>query len=79
MSTTLTFDESAAEYVLEAFGREVDEEGYVVNPETGERETTESGDEIHKEDFAGLEQGSIIFLDDDFNTLVDHVKRQREK
>lgn len=78
MTATLTFDESAAELVLQSFGRDVDKEGYVINPETGERETTETGEEIHKEHFAGLEEGSIIFLDDDFNTLVDHVKRRRE-
>lgn len=77
MSETLTFDESAAEFVLESFGRSVDEEGYVVDNETGERETTEGGNEIHRKHFAGVEDGSIIFLDDDFNTLVRHVKRRR--
>lgn len=79
MSTTLTFDESAAEFILESFGREVDAEGYVINPETSERETTEDGEPIHKDHFAGLEDGSIIFLDDDFTTLVDHVKRRRHE
>lgn len=79
MSTTLTFDESAAELILQSFGKDVDEEGYVIDPVTGERETTESGDEILKEDFAGVEKGSIIFLDDDFNSIVDHVKRQRKE
>lgn len=77
MSTTLTFDESAAEFVLESFGRAVDDEGYVIDPETGRRETTENGEDIHKDEFTGVENGSIIFLDDDFTTLVNHVKRRR--
>lgn len=77
MNETLTFDESAAQYVLESFDRATDHDGYVINPETGNRETTETGAEIHESDFAGLEAGSIIFLDDDFNTLVNHVKRRR--
>ena len=78
MSPTLTFDESAAESVLERFDREVDSGGYVYDPESEERETTPTEEPIPKEDFAGLERGSVIFLDDDFNTLVDHVKRRRE-
>ena len=76
--TTLTFDESAAENILEAFGKGVDNEGYVVDAD-GERETTDHGDEIEKGHFAGLEQGSIIVLDDDFNSLVGHVNRRQEE
>lgn len=77
MSTTLTFDESATEFVLESFGREVDQDGYIYNPETGERETTPEGNEIHVDDFAGVEKGSTLFLDDDFTTLVNHIKRRK--
>jgi len=79
MAPSLTFDESAAEFVLEAFDREVDGEGYVINPKTGERETTPDGEEIHRDEFTGVEDGSTLFLDDDFMTLVDHVKRQRDR
>lgn len=79
MSATLTFDESAAEFVLESFDKEVDAEGYVIDPDTEHRETTPDGEEIHVSEFAGLEEGSILFLDDDFTTLVDHIKRRREK
>lgn len=79
MPTTLTFEESAAEFVIESFGRSVDDSGYIINPETGERETTPEGGEIHIDDFAGVEKGSEIFLDDDFTTLVNHVKRRRQE
>lgn len=75
---TLTFHESAAEYVVESFGREVDSEGYIVDPETGERETTPEGNPVKIDEFAGIEKGSEIFLDDDFETLVQHIKRRRE-
>lgn len=77
MSATLTFDESAAEFILSSFGKGVDDEGYVVD-EDGNRETVD-GKPIQTEHFAGLEKGSVIVLDDDFNTLVDHVKRRREE
>lgn len=78
MSTTLTFDENAAEFILESFGAEIDDEGFIINPETGERETVTDSEELHKDHFSGVEKGSIIYLDDDFNTLVEHVKRRRE-
>lgn len=78
MSTTLTFEESASEFVLETFDKAVDENGYVVDPETGDRVTTPEGGEIKKEEFAGVENGSTLFLDEDFTTLVEHVKRRQE-
>lgn len=78
MSTTLTFDESAAEFIIESFGKTTDGEGYIVDPERDERETTPEGNEIHIDDFAGVEKGSQLFLDDDFTTLVEHVKRRRQ-
>lgn len=77
--TTITFDESAIEEVLEGFDRTVDQEGFVFNPEEGNRETNDEGEEIPKEHFAGLERGSVIVLDDDFNTIVDHVKRRHSE
>lgn len=76
MTTTLTFDASVAEDVIREFGKEVDDNGYIVDPETGNRVETESGDPINVDHFAGVEKGSMIFLDDDFNTLVDHMKRR---
>lgn len=79
MPPSLTFDESAAEFVLEAFDRELDSEGYIVDPETGDRVTTPNGEEVHRDEFSGLEEGSILYLDDDFMSLVDHVKRQRDE
>ncbi|PYZ02651.1 hypothetical protein C8039_03060 [Halogeometricum sp. wsp3] len=78
MSTTLTFDESAAEFLIESFGKTTDGEGYIVDPQRNERETTPEGNEIHIDDFAGVEKGSQLFLDDDFTTLVEHVKRRRQ-
>lgn len=76
MSQTITFDKSAASHVLKAFDKKVDEKGYVVDEESEDRVTNMEGIEIQENHFAGMEQGSVIFLDDDFNTLVDHVKRR---
>lgn len=77
MSTSLTFDESATDFILKSFNKEVDEEGYVVDEE-GNRVTTPEGDKIKKEEFAGVEKGSTLYLSDDFTTLVEHVKRRNK-
>lgn len=74
----LTFSGSATELVLSAFGKDVDKAGYIIDEETEERETTNEGDPIKRDELAGIEKGSMIFLEDDFNALVDHVKRRRE-
>jgi len=77
MTTTLTFDESATEFILESFDRGVDEDGYVID-QNGQRVTTPEGEQIKKEEFAGVEKGSTLYLDDDFTTLVEHVKRRKK-
>lgn len=76
MSTTLTFEEGAEEFVIEAFGRTVNDDGYIVDPETGEVETSPEGEQLTVEHFAGIEKGSEIFLSDDFMSLVNHVDRR---
>lgn len=76
MVPSITFDDSAAGFVLEAFGKEVDEQGYVVDAETGERVTTPEGHEVKASEFAGVERGSTLFLDKNFESLVQHVKRR---
>ena len=78
MDPIITFDESTAETVLESFDRRIDDDGRVLRPD-GEPETTDDGVELTIEKFAGVERGSLIFLDDDFNTLVGHVERRRKR
>lgn len=74
----LTFSDSATELVLGAFGKDVDRAGYIIDEGTEERETTLEGEPIKREELVGIEKGSMIFLEDDFNTLIDHVRRRRE-
>lgn len=78
MSTSLTVDDSATDFILEVFDKDVDDEGYIFNAD-GNRVTTPEGKELKKEEFAGVEKGSTIYLDDDFTTLVEHVKRRSQE
>ncbi|WP_424001609.1 hypothetical protein ACOZ4I_16875 [Haloarcula salina] len=72
----MTFEPDATEHILASFGASIDNEGYVVD-DSGERVTNPDGEEIKAENVAIIEEGSTIFVDDNFDSLVKHVERQR--
>lgn len=77
---TITFDNSAQSFVLEAFDKTIDAEGYIVersNP--SQRVLTPSGQEIKQEAFAGVRKGSEVFMKSDIISLIelcDYLKNQ---
>lgn len=73
----LTFDEEATDFVLSMFDKEVDEEGYIVESETGDRVLTPEGTEIRAEDLGVIAKGSQEFVEDNFVSLLNYVDRQR--
>jgi hypothetical protein len=73
----MTFESEAAEHILASIGASVDEEGYVVDEEEETRITNPDGEEIKVDELAIVEDGSTIFVDDNFDSLVKHVERQR--
>lgn len=77
----LTFDQSAAEVIVQTFGWEVDSAGYIHDAETGDVVVATDGAPIMIENLAGVvpdENGDPTPLNSDFNSLVDHVKRRQE-
>jgi hypothetical protein len=78
MSSDITFGSSASETVLEQFGKTVDEEGYIIDEETGERTTTRQGEEIKIEEFGGIGKGSEIFVKNNFNSVADFVEYKHD-
>ena len=73
----MTFEADAVDHILTSFGVSTDGKGYIVSQETGERITNPDGDEITADHLAIIEDGSTIFVDDNFDSLVKHVERQR--
>jgi hypothetical protein len=73
----MTFESEATEHILASVGASVDEQGYVVDEEKETRITNPDGEEIKVDDLAIVEDGSTIFVDDNFDSLVKHVERQR--
>lgn len=68
----LTFDQSAADFVIDAFDKAVDADGYLVektNPR--QRVLTIKGEELLRKQFAGVRKGSDIFLKSDIDSIID--------
>jgi len=71
MAVHLTFDTESTEFVLDAFGKQVDAEGYIVEKSnTDQRVLTTDGEEIELTKFAGIRKGSEIFIKSDICSLV---------
>jgi len=79
MPPTVTFDENATEFILECFEKDVDTDGYIVEADTKERVVTPEGREIKAEDLAITAEGSELFIEDNFASIVDYVERKHEK
>lgn len=74
MSTDVTFEESALEPILAAFDKDIDDEGYIVEAETHERVLTPEGEEILAEELGGIAEGSEMFIEDNFVSVIEYVK-----
>lgn len=78
MSEIITFDNSAVEFVLDAFGNTVDDEGYIVKEDTGERVLTPEGKPLSPEDLGGIAKGSEIYIEDNYVSVLEYVKGKQE-
>ena len=74
MDPEITFRPSAAEKVLEKFGKEVDEEGYIVDQETQERVESNLNNEVTIDNFGGVGKGSQVFLEKDYVSVAEFVE-----
>jgi hypothetical protein len=75
MSPEITFGQSAAGTVLEQFGKSVDDEGYIIDSEDGERiKSYYKEEEIHIDELGAVIEGSTEFIKDDFAEVHSYVK-----
>jgi hypothetical protein len=77
MSIRVTFDESARDFVLEAFGKKVCN-GFVVEKTTpDQRVITPRGEDIPVAEFGGVRKGSVVFVKKDIVSLIEAAKAIR--
>jgi hypothetical protein len=71
MGMRIIFDDSARDFVLDAFGKSV-KNGFIVEKSTpAVRVITPRGEEIPLDEFAGVRKGSVVFVKSDIVSLVE--------
>lgn len=74
MSIRITFNDSAREFILDVFGKQV-VNGYVAEKSaTAQRVLTPRGEEIPLEEFAGIRRGSTVFVKSDIVSIIEAVE-----
>lgn len=67
----LLFTERSLPFILKAFGKEINEDGLIIEIETKEPVLTPEGEEININEFGGLKKGSDIFLKNDLFSIMN--------
>ncbi|GEM_PF-471268 len=72
----ITFDEASRREVLSFFGKTIDSEGYLVEIENPNLKViTQEGEEIKEEEFAGIRNGSEIYIKSDLPSLIELIDK----
>ncbi len=72
MNKRITFSEDNKQFILKSFNKKIDDEGFIVekdNPK--QRVLAPDGTEINLEKFAGIRNGSEIFIKSDLPSLIE--------
>lgn len=77
MPPEITVTREAMKTILAEFGKEVDEDGFIV--ETGSREPVLNprGEEVTLDELAAMADGSEIFIDNNFVSMMEYVESRR--
>ncbi len=72
MKKIITFEKEAKREILGFFNKSVAEENYIVEKDNPtQRVLTPDGEEIRLNDFAGVRNGSEIFIKSDLTSLIN--------
>jgi hypothetical protein len=71
MKIQVTFDDSARDFVLDAFGKVASGDFVSEKTKPDQKVLTPRGEEIPLREFAGVRKGSVIFLKSDVVSLVE--------
>lgn len=68
---TITFDKSLKNFVLEAFDKSVNTDGFIVEKNNPQQKViAPDGQEIPLKQFAGIKKGSEVFIKSDLVSLL---------
>lgn len=68
----VVFDETSRDFVLEAFSKSVNDNGYIVEKDSPNRAViTKDGVPIEAKRFAGIRKGSEVYIKSDIISLIE--------
>jgi len=68
---TITFSSSAKKFILEAFDKAINSDGYIVEKSNPQQKVlAPDGEPIILDDFAGVKKGSEVFIKSDLISLM---------
>ena len=70
-SPKLLFTDKTLPLILEAFGKSINEDGFIIEKSTGDFVLTPEGEEIEAKELGGLKKGSDIFIKDDLYSIMN--------
>ena len=70
-SPKILFNKQAIPYVLEIFGAAINEEGFIINADSGELKLDPENEPISSKEFGGIKKGSEIFFKKDITTILN--------
>jgi hypothetical protein len=76
MLQSITFDKSAALFILEVFGKVVNKEGFLIEKETGEYVLSRHGEHVSINEFGGIAKGSELYLKSDISSMIEFIEKQ---
>lgn len=70
----ITFDAASKQEILSFFGKTTDPDGYIIEAENPtQRVITPDGEDITIEEFAGIRNGSEIYIKSDLPSLIELI------
>lgn len=77
MVKTIRFEKSLSKEILKIFDKDVDDGIIVENSDHSQKVLSIEGEYVNFEDFAGITQGSEVFIKSDLGSLMSFAKKQK--
>ena len=72
----ITFDAASKQEILSFFGKTTDKDGYIIEADNPTQKViTPDGEDITIEEFAGIRNGSEIYIKSDLPSLIELIDK----
>lgn len=78
MGINVKFERSVISQILKVFSKDTDEDGFIVEKNSGEKVLTPQGEPVKQENLGMIANGSEVFVEDNFVSKLQYVKNRDE-